>query len=168
MLYLFDANVLITANNSYDPLDAVPEFWEWLAHQASEGFVKLPAEILDEVMAGKKNEDPLLRWVSENKDVLRLQSAVDPHLVRKTVTEGYAPDLTDDELVMIGQDPFLIAYALADTAERCVVTVEVSKPGKIRQNRKIPDVCGDLGVMCMDPFRVYRALRFSTAWTRSR
>ena len=27
MLYLFDANVLITASNMYYPLDAVPEFF---------------------------------------------------------------------------------------------------------------------------------------------
>jgi len=166
VLYLFDANVLITANNSYYPLDAVPEFWEWLAYQASEGFIKIPAEILEEVMAGKKNEDPLLHWVSKQKDVLQLKAAVEPHLVQRAVTEGYASDLTDDELIMIGKDPFLISYALADTTERCVVTVEVSKPGKRRQNRQIPDVCRDLGVICMDPFRVYRALRFSTSWTR--
>ena len=27
MLYLLDANVLITAHNLYYPIDAVPEFW---------------------------------------------------------------------------------------------------------------------------------------------
>ena len=30
MLYLLDANVLITANNLYYPIDSVPEYWEWL------------------------------------------------------------------------------------------------------------------------------------------
>ena len=118
-------------------------------------------------MAGRKKEDPLLDWVSAHKDALQLKEEVDPTLVREVVTGGYAPDLTDDELVMVGQDPFLIAYALADTAERCVVTVEVSRPGKKRQNRKILDVCAELGVKCRDPFQVYRALRFSTAWKKS-
>jgi hypothetical protein len=28
MLYLFDANVLITANNTYYPVSDVPEYWE--------------------------------------------------------------------------------------------------------------------------------------------
>jgi hypothetical protein len=32
MLYLTDANVLITANNLYYPIDRVPECWEWLAY----------------------------------------------------------------------------------------------------------------------------------------
>jgi hypothetical protein len=29
MLYLLYANVLITASNSYYPIDQVPEFWAW-------------------------------------------------------------------------------------------------------------------------------------------
>ena len=53
MLYLFDANVLITASNMYYPLDAVPEFWEWIDHHAINGRIKLPVEILDEVLAGR-------------------------------------------------------------------------------------------------------------------
>jgi hypothetical protein len=140
VLYLFDANVLITASNTYYPLDRIPEFWEWINHQATSGRIKLPVEIMDEVLAGSKKDDPLLDWFKAHKDVLRLEEAVDPVLVQKVVAEGYAPDLTDDELIEIGQDPFLIGYALVDTAERCVVTVEVSAPSKQRQNRRIPDV----------------------------
>jgi len=37
MLYLLDANVRITASNLYYPLEAVPEFWDRLAHQGAEG-----------------------------------------------------------------------------------------------------------------------------------
>lgn len=167
VLHLFDANVLITASNMYYPLDGVPEFWEWIDHQATNGRIKLPVEVLDEVLAGSKKEDPLLDWMTTHKDVLRLKEKVDPSLVNKVVTEGYAPDLTDDELIEIGQDPFLIAYALAKTAERCVVTVEVSSPSKKRQNRKVPDVCTHFGVNCQNPFQVYRSLGFSTAWKKT-
>jgi hypothetical protein len=109
VLHLFDANVLITASNMYYPLDGVPEFWEWIDYQATNGRVKLPVEVLDEVLAGSKKDDPLLDWMTAHKDVLRLKEKVDPSLVNKVVTEGYAPDLTDDELIEIGQDPFLIA-----------------------------------------------------------
>jgi hypothetical protein len=105
--------------------------------------------------------------MTAHKDVLLLEEQVEPSLVNKVVTEGYAADLTDDELIEIGQDPFLIAYALAATAERCVVTVEVSSPGKKRQNRKVPDVCSQFGVNCQNPFQAYRSLGFSTAWKRT-
>lgn len=164
MLHLFDANVLITASNTYYPLDRIPEFWEWVRHQATTGNIKLPVEILDEVIAGSKNDDPLLDWVKTHKDVLRFDEAADPAIVQQVVAQGYAPDLTDNELIEIGQDPFLIAYAVANTAERCVVTVEVSAPSKQRQNRRIPDVCRTFNVACHNPFQIYKSLGFSTTW----
>lgn len=163
MLHLFDANVLITASNMYYPLDQIPEFWSWIEHQATLGTIKLPREMLEEVLAGGKNDDPLLDWMNKHKAVLVLVEDVDAKLVQYVVDNGYAPDLTDDQLEEIGQDPFLIAYAMAGN-DRCVVTTEVSSPSKRRQNRKIPDVCNSIGVACHNPFTVYRTLGFSTAW----
>jgi hypothetical protein len=165
-LHLFDPNVLITASNTYYSIDQIPEFWDWVDHQATNGRIKLPVEILDEVLAGSKREDPLLAWMTDHKDVLRLKETADPTIVNKVVTEGYAPDLTDDELEEIGRDPFLIAYALTRPNDRCVVTVEVSAPGKQRQNRRVPDVCSTFGVPCQNPFQVYRSLGFNTAWKK--
>src|ERR1700676_4969780 len=135
MLYLLDANVLITAYNLYYPIDQVPEFWSWLQHQATSGYAKIPLEILEEVLAGRPDE-PLIDWllVEENRAALALDETVDASLVQQVVTVGYASDLTDDEIQELGRDPFLIAYALFDPANRCVVTTEVSKPSRRRQN----------------------------------
>ena len=163
MLHLFDANVLITASNTYYPLDQIPEFWAWIGYLATKGMIKMPREILDEVLAGGKTDDPLLDWMTANKRTLLLEEDVDPAIVQNVVENGYAPDLTDDQLEEIGRDPFLIAYALAST-DRCVVTVEVSAPSKQRQNRRVPDVCNTFGVTCYNPFQVYRILGFRTAW----
>src|SRR5271157_6228732 len=131
MLYLFDANVLITASNAYYPIDQIPEFWAWVQHQGKLGNIKLPVEILEEILAGRKKDDLLLDWMKEkeNQDALKLDEAVDAALVQKVVFDGYAPDLTDDELEEIGRDPFLIAYCMA-APDRCVVTTEASKPSK--------------------------------------
>lgn len=165
MLYLLDANVLITASNTYYPIDQIPEFWAWLQHQGGLGNVKLPVEMLEEILAGRKNDDPLLDWMKDkdNQDALKLNESVDASLVQVVVSKGYAPDLTDDEIEEIGRDPFLIAYGMADS-DRCVVTTEVSRPSKKRQNRKIPDVCNGFSVACCNPFQVNRALGFHTAW----
>jgi hypothetical protein len=51
---------------------------------------------------------------------LLLDESVDATLVQRVVRDGYAPDLADDEIEKIGRDPFLIAYALAYTNNRCV------------------------------------------------
>jgi hypothetical protein len=55
---------------------------------------------------------------------------------------------------------------LADSHNRTVITTEVSKPSKRRQNRKLPDVCGDFGVQCTDTFALIRHLNFTTSWRR--
>ena len=165
MLYLLDANILITASNSYYPIDQVPEFWSWLQHQAAAGHVKIPQEVIEEIGEGR-DDDPLKVWISndENKGALLLGETVDVTLVQQVVTTGYAPDLTDDEVEKIGRDPFLIAYALVDTAQRCVVTIEVSRPAAQRQNRKVPDVCAAVGVQCLGPFALNKNLGFHTRW----
>jgi Domain of unknown function (DUF4411) len=166
MLYLLDANVLITAHNLYYPIEAVPEYWEWLSHMGNQGFVKMPFEIFDEVKEGPDGEkDSLFAWLQQEgtKKALLLPDAVDPGLVQRVVSEGYAPDLTDDQLDQVGRDPFLIAHALSNQ-DRCVVTVETSEPRKQRQNRKVPDVCKTLGARCCNPFEFNRALGFRTSW----
>lgn len=165
MLYLFDANVLITASNTYYPIDQVPEFWEWLHYQGHSGNIKLPLEIMEEILAGKKNDDLLLEWIkdAEHKAALLLDEAVDGDMVNSVVEAGYADDLTDDQLEEIGRDPFLVAYALSGN-KRCVVTTEVSAPSKKRQNRKLPDVCMTFGVAWCNPFKVNRELGFKTGW----
>jgi len=45
MIYLLDANVLITASNSYYPIDRVREFWDWLLYQANSNRVKMTINI---------------------------------------------------------------------------------------------------------------------------
>lgn len=166
MLRLLDANVLITANNLYYPVDMVPEFWSWLAYMGQGGQIKIPIETLEEITDGGPKIDPLKDWLGDAsiKTAILLTESIDALLVQRVLSNGYARDLTDSEIEQIGRDPFLIDYALARPADRMVVTTEVSAPRKTRQNRKIPDVCTSLGVNCCDTFRMLRELGFSTAW----
>jgi hypothetical protein len=171
-MYLLDANVLMTANNTYYPIHVVPEFWAWLAHQCATGHVKMPIEIFEEVKDGSTDtdRDQLYAWVHDiaHRRAIVLDEDVDLRLVQRVISEGYANDLTDNEVEQLGRDPFLIAYALASPHDRCVVTTEASKPRKQRQNRRIPDVCNSLGVRWIDTFSLVRELRFSTGWQRQR
>lgn len=165
MLYLLDANILITAANTYYGVPQVPEFWTWLLHQGESGVVKIPVEMYEEVVEGRKEGDELLGWIKH--DAHRAALAFDEQckidVVQKVVKDGYANDLTDDEVEKIGRDPFLISYALGE-AERCIVTTEISKPSKKRHNRHIPDVCATLKVNCCGPWDLNRKLGFKTGW----
>ena len=100
------------------------------------------------------------------KSTLLLAEQANEGLVARVINEGYATDLTDDEILQLGRDPFLIAYGLASPADRCIVTTEVSKPRKVRQNRRVPDVCNTMGVTWCDTFAMTRTLGFSTSWKK--
>src|SRR3546814_6661922 len=106
----------------------------------------MPVETFEEVKDGGTDaeRDMLYAWVQEDahKSAILFDEDVRPELVQQVVGH-YAADLTDDELEAIGRDPFLIARALADPGNRCIVTTEVSKRRLQRQNRRIPDVCAD-------------------------
>jgi hypothetical protein len=131
--------------------------------------IKIPREIMEEIKAGRKDDDPLLDWISnpEIETALLFAEAVDVLLVQHVVSTGYAADLRDDEVEKIGRDPFLMAYALVDSANRTVVTTEVSRPSTQRANRKVPDVCQAVGAMCCGPFALNKALGFRTGWRTS-
>jgi hypothetical protein len=165
VLYLLDANILITAANTYYGINRIPEFWSWLQHQAASGHVKIPLEMYEEVLEGHKDDDELLDWVKadKNRRALLLDEMSKPEVVRRVVNEGYANDLTDVEVEKIGRDPFLISYAF-ENAERCIVTTEVSKPNKQRHNRYLPDVCQSLKALWCGPWELNEKLGFTTDW----
>ena len=165
MIYLLDANVLIDANRDYYRIGSVDEFWEWLVHHGEQGSIKIPIEIYEEIKGGT---DDLASWAkeSETEAALKLEEDVDIALVRKVIEQGYAEDLSDIEIEKMGRDPFFIAYALVNPAERIIVTTENSKPSKQRANKHIPDVSKQFGIQSINTYELTKLLRFSTKWKR--
>jgi hypothetical protein len=164
VLYLLDADTLIRADRTYYPLQRFPVFWQWLLYHSGIGNIKIPQEQFDEVVAGKGE---LVDWLSDKtrKEALLLPGVVDRALFDQVIERGYASDLDETELITVGKDPFLIAYGLVSTADRTIVSFEVSAPAKKRANRKIPDVCAGFGLNCITMFELIKTLDFTTNWT---
>jgi hypothetical protein len=173
VLYLFDANVLITLNNTYYAIDQVPEYWDWVQDQAEKGNIKIPVEIMNEILAGKESskakDDRLLKWITQSaiEKALVLDEKVNGDFVDLVLEEGYGPKVTDTELEVIGRDPFLVAYGMADSGNRCIVTTEVSAPKKERQNRKLPNVSEQFSIAWRPPHVANRTLGFKTGWMKA-
>lgn len=163
MLYLLDADSIITGDRDAYPLDRFPIFWDWLRYIGSSGKVKIPIEQLEEIVNGR---GPIVDWCKSapNREALVLREDASPELVARVTREGYAPDLTEDEVEQIGRDPFLISYGLVAVGARTVVTFETSSPAKRRAKRKVPDVCADFGVPCRTLYQMIKELDFSTNW----
>ena len=145
MLYLLDADTIITGDRDPYPLRRFPIFWEWLLQMGSDGIVKIPLEQYEEITKGR---GVIVDWckTAEAKGTLVLAEEALPASVARITVEGYAADLTEDEVEQIGRDPFLIAYGLVSKLERTVVTFENSKPTRQRANKKIPDVCAAFAI----------------------
>src|SRR3546814_14914620 len=79
---------LITAHHLYYPVDAVPEFWEWLAHQGVAGQIKMPVETFEEVKDGGTDaeRDMLYAWVQEDahKSAILFDEDVGPEQIGRT------------------------------------------------------------------------------------
>lgn len=167
MLYVLDTNVLITARDQYYGFDQVPEFWAWLLHLAGSKQIGMPREALDEILDGKPHygKDLLYDWArnKDNEKLLDLGSA-DMSNVQRVLDEGYASNLTEDQINTLRADPFVVAHALTDYGARCVVSNEHSKPTRQPHNRKIPDACAKLGVPCVSAPMFLRMMKFSTGW----
>ena len=111
MLYLLDADTLITGERLSYRLHRFPTFWEWLRHQGRLGNVKVPLEQFEEVVAGRGD---LVDWLKEDetKEALLFDEEAEPALVGRATLEGYG-NLDENGIAQVGRDPFLVAYGLA-------------------------------------------------------
>lgn len=165
MVYLLDANVVINAGRDYYPPDRVPEFWDWLLEMGESRLALVPREIYEEIVfssSPKKDEDPVVQWIEEHRETMVLPETCSTTAVRCVAETGYGSGLSDEDFEQIGADLFLVAYAATDKQNRCVVTMEASKRRARGKDRKVPDVCADLGVPCCDTFQLIRRLNFRT------
>lgn len=159
MVYLADTNVFIQAKNYYYGFDIVPQFWDWLLEVAEQGKLKIPPEIIAELLAGS-TQDELTRWITANRDVLEFTQPLSRQHLNRVWKTGYAANLSAGEENKIGNDAFLIAHAYFDKQKLRIVTMESSRPRATRANRKIPDVCATLGITCINTFKLIRELKF--------
>ena len=157
-MFLLDTNVFISAQRDYYPLDRVPEYWDWLAYQAESGEIKVPRAIWDEL---QPHDADLQAWMRVHQDSFILFPDESDVFVPDGLAQ-YGDNLTAEELERIGADPFLIAAAMHHNG--VVVSKEGSKPAKAGSNRRVPDICGDLGVTCITDHKLIVELDFSTSW----
>lgn len=145
-MHLFDADSLMLANRHDFPLNKDPgTFWDFLEERGGRGEIRIPEAVFDEI---KHGDDDLWSWLYDRRDIFFIPTR-DCLSVLPIVLDAYGP-LSDVDLEALNgkADPFLIAHATALNAT--VVTNEFSHPHATSPlNKKIPDICGFLGVSCI-------------------
>ncbi len=160
-IYVLDSNFFIEAHRSTYPLDIATGFWNRIHELATAGTIISIDKVKDELY--DKN-DELEAWCREflPEDFFRSTTSVinEYRMISEwTVSrrDHYLANAINDFLEADEADAFLIAFALADTQNRIIVTQEVSDPN--RRNRiKIPEPCDHFHVKYVNTIEMFRQL----------
>lgn len=160
-IYILDSNFFIQAHRDTYPLDVAFSFWNKVKQLAAEGKIisidKVKKEIYD-------HEDDLKQWCVENvpsdffKDSSQVMNAYSQVSAwANSMNTQYLPNALNEFLDADEADAFLVAFALADPANRILVTHEKSEPNK-KTKVKIPEACNALGVQYIKTINMFRQL----------
>lgn len=157
--YWLDSNVFIEAKNHAYAFDLVPGFWLFIEEKGKEGIICASSMVYDELVSDTRDE--LAAWAKARRNVglfadpdQPVQEAV--RIIGDFVINNYNQREADKFLRKA--DPFVIAHALIGGG--AVVTHE----SKVDQNStkvKIPNICEQFNVECIDPYTMLRALNAS-------
>lgn len=147
MKYSIDTSSLVEPWNRMYPPDIFPTLWAThLPAAIKDGVIRASEEVRTEL---ERQDDDLLAWT---KGTQELFVAVDAD-TQEAVSEilRLYPNLVSATTTRSAADPFVIA--LAQVTGSVVVTEERMRSP---QNPRIPDVCGGLGVRCINLLTLIR------------
>lgn len=160
-VYVVDSNFFIQAHRANYPLDVALSFWAKVQQLAHEGKIISIDKVKDELY--NKN-DELEAWCraklpedffKSTDEVMTQYSQVISWAVSKS--GQYNQNALNEFLSSDEADAFLIAYTLADNANRILVTHETSSPNS-KSRIKIPDVCMGVNVRFANTIDMLRQL----------
>lgn len=152
-----DTNVLIQASKGPYKFERVPQFWSFVAEQLDLGNVRSPKMVYDELTDGN---DLLAQWckrrrkglsVGATKDVQKCYGEIANHVHRK-----YSAAKAHEFLR--GADGWVIAHAMDMGTSGIVVTQESNRHRQAKV--KVPTVCSEFNVKCINTYDMLEALDF--------
>ncbi len=146
--YCLDTNVLVEAWNKYYSPDLCPSYWERLNELGIKGVIFVPEKVANEI---HKTEDDLSRWLKVSSIPVEKADT----RVTQCLTAIFAKDpnhrlLVDSKKGRSEADPWVIAHAMATNA--IVVTKEEMITATNTKQVKIPNVCKNMNVRCINDF----------------
>ena len=153
--YSIDTSAILDAWIRYYPHDTFPSFWSRFKDLGSSQ-VGVATELVEHELS--KKDDGCLKWFKENN--LNVFFVGLTESVQNVVTEMMRnPNyqrLVEDRKGTFGADPFVIA--LAKVEDLTVVTGERASNNLTKP--KIPDVCMDMGIQCINILELMRRERW--------
>lgn len=164
MIYLLDANIFITASNSFYSFDFGMKFWDFLVNQAEKGKLASIDKVKDEI---NKGEDRLKEWAKNSfseyfkntKDINVFQKYSELMRWAESKNNHYSRNAIDEFMKEDNADPWLISFALVEKENYEIVTFE-----KFNKDQKskipIPNVCKEFKLNTCDLYKMLKDLNF--------
>ena len=165
MVYLIDANILITAHRTTHPLDIHLTFWDKFKEILNNPSIISIDKVKDEIY---HFEDDLCSWCKENinknfwKDS-SISITEYSEIQNWASNNEYMPSAIRDFADLKNADPFLVSYALNQIRKgisTTIVSLEVSAPDS-KKSIKLPDVCLEFDIPYINNNDLYRQLNIS-------
>jgi hypothetical protein len=160
-VYVVDSNFFIQAHRVTYPLDIAFSFWKKVKQLGEEGKIISIDKVKIEIYS---NNDDLKEWCQANlpadffKDSSQIMASyaeVSTWAISRSA--HYLPNALNEFLDADEADAFIVAFALADSNNRIIVTQEVSEPNR-RNKIKIPDACNALDAQFVNTMSMFRQL----------
>jgi rRNA-processing protein FCF1 len=143
-----DTNVLIQAWQKYYSPAICPSYWEVINILGIQGRIFIPKAVFDEIT---RTEDDLSKWIkTSNIPVHELSASVTKCLNSIFASNPSHRFLVDNIKQRSLADPWVIAHAMSENA--CVVTKEEKVTAVNTDKIKIPNVCENMNVRCINDF----------------
>lgn len=156
-VYCLDSNVLIQAWQKYYSPVICPSYWDVLNNLGVQNRIFIPRIVFEEIT---RTEDALSKWIkTSNIPVLEINSGVAQCLKEIYATNPYHKFLVDNTKQRSLADPWVIASAMSEDA--CVVTKEEKITAANTDRIKIPNVCENMHVRCINDFEFGLELKLS-------
>jgi len=160
-VYVVDSNFFIQAHRVSYPLDVAFSFWNKVKQLADDGKIISIDKVKQEIY---QNEDALKQWCVTNlprdffKDTATVMASYGQVAAwAASQSSHYLQNALAEFLHADEADAYIVAYVLADTNRRIVVTQEISEPNR-RSKVKIPDACNALNVRFVNVIDMFRQL----------
>lgn len=154
LLYSIDTSALIAAWEERYPPDIFPAMWEPMAELFDSATAGCVDEVQIELSKKSGKDDDLFKWAKSRNGMFHPLDAGIQIAAKSILANPKHCKLVNTIKGRGRADPFVIAFAKARGLT--VVTEEKSAPKKI----KIPDVCRDLSVPCIDLVGLFRKQRW--------
>ncbi|MDE5603758.1 MAG: DUF4411 family protein [Helicobacter sp.] len=147
--YLIDTNIFIESAYRFYAFDICPGFWEFLEKCSESDSIKSISKVYDEITPDNPNLQDFKEQLKNRGFFLSIEN-INPESYAKVSQELQTMQYTQKAIsdFSSGADYFLVALAYQESYT--IVTHEAKSGNNAKNTIKIPNVCEQLEIKCID------------------